>query len=133
MKIACDTNIFISAFYFGGSPKIILERAVEGIDTLYIAKEIIEEIFDVMSRPKFKTDIIYIEHFINFIQEIANNIRIKGNLNNISRDVDDNKILECALAAKVDYLITGDKDLLILNNFKSIKIISSEQYLKLFK
>ncbi|MDR2616833.1 MAG: putative toxin-antitoxin system toxin component, PIN family, partial [Endomicrobium sp.] len=80
-----------------------------------------------------KTDIIYIEHFINFIQEIANNIRIKGNLNNISRDVDDNKILECALAAKVDYLITGDKDLLILNNFKNIKIVSSEQYLKLFK
>ena len=133
MKVVLDTNVLISAFYFEGNPKIVIKRAIEGIDILYISKEITEEIFDVMSRTKFKTDIIYIEHFIKSLEEIANTIITKRNLKNISRDNDDNKILECALIAKVDYLITGDKDLLILKNLKTIKIISPDKYLNIFK
>ena len=51
----------------------------------------------------------------------------------VREDPDDNKILECAIAAKADFIITGDSHLLKLENFKSIKIVTANEFLKLSK
>jgi len=56
MKIVLDTNVFISAFYWGGNSEKIIDRVYKGIDELYISEQIINEILEVMARPKFKTD-----------------------------------------------------------------------------
>ena len=49
MKLVLDTNIFISAFYWGGNSQKIINRIIEGIDELYISEEIINEISEVMA------------------------------------------------------------------------------------
>jgi putative PIN family toxin of toxin-antitoxin system len=131
MKLVLDTNIYISSYYFGGNPRKILERIIDGMDELYIAKEILEEIDSVMVRSKFKTAANDVAYFIRMIEEIANLVIIKGYVKNVCRDKDDDKILECGLLGNVNYIITGDNDLLILKTYEHIKIITPNEYMEM--
>jgi uncharacterized protein len=133
MKIVLDANIFISSFFWGGNPRLILERVIEGIDELFITKEILDEIESVVGRPKFHTDKEKAAYFINSIEDIGNKIVPKSRINNGSRDKTDNKYLECGISADVDYIISGDMDLLELKEYKKIKIVTAKDYLEIIK
>jgi len=133
MKIVLDANIFISAFFWGGNPRILLNRAIRKIDDLFISNEILKELADVISRPKFHVDENNIEYFIKSIEEISSKVFIKKKIKNASRDMDDNKYIECGLAANADYIISGDKHLLELNEYKGIKIVTVKDYLDLYQ
>jgi putative PIN family toxin of toxin-antitoxin system len=131
MKIVLDTNIFISSFFWGGQPRKILERIIEGIDDLYISSSILLEIESVMSRPKFNLNAESIAYFIQSIEEISHKVIAYGNLTSICRDTNDNKILECAFIANANYVITGDKDLLVLEGYEGTRIVTANEYLKI--
>jgi len=64
MKLVLDTNIFISAFYWGGNSQKIINRIITGLDELFVSEKILEEISEVMVRPKFKTEQDTIEKYI---------------------------------------------------------------------
>jgi putative PIN family toxin of toxin-antitoxin system len=131
MRIVLDANIFVSSFFWGGNPRMILERVIEGIDDLFITKEILDEIEEVMGRPKFHADKEEIDYFINSIREIGNKIIPKRHIKNGSRDKTDNKYIECGMAASADYIISGDIHLLELKKYKNIKIITARKYLEI--
>jgi putative PIN family toxin of toxin-antitoxin system len=133
MKIVLDANIFISSFFWGGNPRKVLERVIAGIDELFITKEILDEIYDVIGRPKFHANEDEINYFINSIDEISNKIFPKRRIKNGSRDKTDNKYIECGIAANVDYIISGDIHLLELKEYKEIKIITAKNYLEIIK
>jgi putative PIN family toxin of toxin-antitoxin system len=86
MKIVLDANIFISAFFWGGNPRFVLQRAISKIDELYITKEILDEIEGVMGRPKFHVEKAAIEYFINSIEEISNKAISVKKVKDSSRD-----------------------------------------------
>jgi len=130
MKIVPDANIFISSFFWGGNPRLVLERVITGKDELYVTKEILEEIESVMGRPKFHVNKEEVDYFINSIEEIANRIVPKRQVNNGSRDKKDNKCIECAIAANIDYIISGDIHLLELREYKNVKIVTAKSYLE---
>jgi len=130
MKIVLDANIFISAFFWGGNPRFVLERVITGKDELYVTKEILDEIELVMGRPKFHVKKEEVDYFINSIEEIGNKIVPKRQINNASRDKTDNKYIECAIAANVDYIISGDIHLLELKEYKNVKIVTAKDYLE---
>ena len=129
MKIVLDANIFVSSFFWGGNPKIIVERVISGIDELFITKEILDEIEDVMRRPVFHADNDRINYFINSIEEIGNKITPQKSVINGSRDSTDNKYIECGITVNADYIISGDIHLLELKKYKSIKIVTAKEYL----
>ena len=129
MKIVADTNIFISSFFWGGTPRKVMERIIDGKDKLFICEEILQEVASVMARPKFNVSSEYIIRFINSIEEIADYVTITGIVEQVCRDSEDDKILECALLANADYIITGDADLLILKEFHGIKIVTANEYI----
>ena len=133
MKIVLDAKVFISSFFFGGNPKIIVERVVSGIDELFITKKILDEIEDVLRRPKFHADNDMINYFINSIEEIGNKITPQKIVKNGSKDKSDNKYLECGITADVDYIISGDIHLLELKKYGNIKIVKAKDYLDLVK
>ena len=133
MKIVLDANIFVSSFFWGGNPRVILERVIEGIDTLFITKEILAEIEEVIGRPKFHVDKERVEYLINSIEEIGNKVIPKGKIIKGSRDKTDNKYLECGITANVDYIVSGDIHLLELRNYENIKIITAKNYLEIIK
>jgi len=129
MKIVADTNIFISSFFWGGNPRRIMERIIDGKDELFTCKGILQETAAVMARPKFNVSDEYITNFIHSIEEIANHVTTTGTVQHVCRDGEDDKILECALLANADYIVTGDNDLLSLKEFRGIKIVTANEYL----
>ena len=133
MRIVLDANIFVSSFFWGGNPRMVLERVIEGIDELFVTKEILDETDEVMGRPKFHADKEEIDYFINSLEEIGNKIIPKRRIKNGSRDKTDNKYIECGIAANVNYIISGDVHLLELREYENIKIITAKNYLETIK
>ena len=130
MKIVIDSNVFVSSFFWGGHPREVFERVINGFDELYITDEIIKEITSVMSSSKFYVNSIEIEDYIKIIEKYSQKIALKNVPKSISRDNDDDKILQCGLDGNVDYIVTGDKDLLVLKEYETIKIINPKDYLE---
>ena len=133
MRLVLDTNIFISSFFWGGNPRKILTRIIEGQDTLFVSNEILQEVFLVMSRPKFNVSRHQIIRFIDSIEEISCHITSSGTIQGVCRDSNDDKILECAVLGNVDYIISGDSDLLSLKIFQEIPIITALEYINKFE
>ena len=128
MKLVFDTNIFISALVIPGSKaeKAIL-RIIEGNDTLLISREIIKEVLDVLS-TKFNRDREAISHVAVYLLDIAQVVNPAKRIR-IFKDDPDNRILECAFGGKADAIVTGDKEMLKLKEYKGVKIISLKEYL----
>ena len=129
MKLVLDTNVFISAFYWGGNPQKVIDRIITGLDELYVSDKILKEISEVMTRPKFKTEQETIDKYIETIEKICKKIFTEGRIKGICRDIDDDDKLECGIICNADYIITGDDDLLVLGNYETIKIITPIEYL----
>ena len=131
MKLVLDSNIFISAFYWGGNFQQVINRVIEGQDELYITNEIINEIAEVMGRTKFKTKPEIIERYIRAIEKIGKKVFITGKVKGICRDKDDDDKIECGFLSGADYLITGDSDLLVLREYQQIKIITIKSFFEI--
>ena len=129
MKVVLDTNILVSAYFHNGNQRKVYRRIVNGEDELYITDDIIMELHKVLIRKKFDLSLDEVDDFIKIIESYAIKIICENEPENISRDKDDDKILQCGLIGKVDYIITGDKDLLVLGHYNNIKIINANDYL----
>ena len=130
MRVVFDTNIFISAFVITGSlaEKAIL-KIIEGEDCLLISRDIIDEVLSVLS-SKFGRDREALSHVAVTLSELAEWVR-PGRRVKIFRDEPDNRILECAIYGRADLLVTGDKEILQLKEYKGVKIISLKEYVEL--
>jgi putative PIN family toxin of toxin-antitoxin system len=133
VKLVLDTNIFISAFFWGGNPRKIVERINGSVDLLYITNEILDEITQVLARPKFNVDKTNIARLISAIIEMSICITVEGVVKGVCRDSKDDIILECGWRCGADYIITGDDDLLSLKNFRGVEIITASQYINSIK
>jgi putative PIN family toxin of toxin-antitoxin system len=131
MKIVIDSNVFVSSFFWKGNPRKAFDRVVDGFDELFITDETLAELKHVMSKDKFDIEKQEVEDYLKIIEHFSQKIIHDGKIENISRDSDDDKILKCGLEGKVDYIITGDNDLLVLKEYKKIKIVSPKEYLEI--
>jgi len=131
MKIVIDSNVFVSSFFWGGYPREVFERIINGFDELYITDEILMEISSVMNSKKFNANNIEIEDYVKIIEKYSKKVIIKNAPKLISRDKKDDKILQCGLDGNADYIVTSDKDLLILEEYETIKIINPKDYLEI--
>lgn len=127
MKIVLDTNILISAFIFGGKPRQVLSLVLANKIQAFISPVLIAEFFDIVNK---KFDLSNEELALTKSQ-IENKFAIVQPKNEIkiSRDEDDNRVLEVALEGRCSYIVTGDSDLLDLAIFKNIKIVTPDVFL----
>ncbi len=132
IKVVIDTNVFISAFLFGGHPREVLNLVITGKIKNYILKNILDEIIDVLKRLKFGFDIKKITAIIREIEAISDLVELKEEIGTITMDRDDDYILACAVTAEVEYLITGDNDLLNLIEYQGTKIIMPAALINIF-
>jgi len=131
MKVVLDTNIFFSSFYWAGNPRKVFDRVTKGLDELFITDGILNEIASVMNRKKYyKVSVNDINEYVKIIESYSIKITL-NDIPEISRDLDDNKILQCAVDGNCDFIVTGDDDLLVLKEYKNIKIIKPKDYLDL--
>lgn len=132
LLVVFDTNIFISAIIFGGNPNKCLSLARSKDVQLYTSKAILLELAEKLSNKFFWDQAKIREVLLGFV-EFTVIVSPSKKEDVISKDPDDNRILECALEAKADYIVSGDKKhLLSLKNFKGIPIISAKEFLDIF-
>ena len=128
MKVVFDTNILVSALVFpGGRGDAALRRIVEENDQLVISKPILEELLRVLG-TKFSRDPEELAHVAVFLSGLALTVTPRRRLR-IVEDEPDNRILECALAARAEMIVTGDHALLALREYRSVRIVSLREYL----
>jgi len=130
-NVVIDTNVFISALTGGITTRKILTLLKAGKFKLIISEELLKEIIVVLSRPKFKFDKNNLDRILRYIIRKAHIVFPEEKIS-ICRDPKDNVVLECAVAGKADFIVTGDKDLLALKRFRKTSIISPRQFLKKF-
>jgi hypothetical protein len=135
ISIVIDTNVLIAAFLRGGKPLAVLRSVQEGKALLLITVEIEDEITQVIQRPKFKK---YFEHrevdpqlLIADYVGLARQVVPERIDHHSVRDERDLKFLECAIAGKANYIVTGDEDLLTLVEFQGVRIVTPAQYLEI--
>jgi len=128
-KVVIDTNIFVSGFGWNGKPEEVLKLIKDRQIVNYSSAEIFEEIRRVVSYPKLRFPEplqITILEFVLFYSEF---IAPQKRFFTVTEDPDDNKFLECAIEAKVDYIISGDPHLLDMKKSKTVKIVTPREFL----
>lgn len=130
-RVVLDTNVIISAIISGGKPRQILQKIIDGYLVLVLSREILQEIRGVLSRPKIGYSASASEMVLWGLINIAEIVDYQGErIKIILDDLPDNRILECALAGRVDYIISGDNHLLSLGCYKKITIMNPSSFLK---
>lgn len=130
MKAVYDTNVLVSALVFpGGSPEKVLELARLGEITLVLSPEILEELRAVLVK-KFRYALAEAEQAVDLVAVRAQIVYPTRRLHVIRRKDSDNRILEAAVTAVADYLVSGDKrDILPLKKIASTSIVTPAEFL----
>jgi putative PIN family toxin of toxin-antitoxin system len=130
LKVVLDKNILISAIFFGGKPRKILEKAIRGEIRLCISELILEELSGVLRRSKFDTSPERVQFILTELTGISDFVNPSETISLVLEDPDDNRILECAAEAKANYIITGDFHLLKLSRYRDIEIVNAFTFLE---
>lgn len=128
--IVADTNVLISSLIGKRLRPFLTALKTEQFELLF-SEETFEEIIIVIHRPKFSryfTD-DDVEEFVDLIRLQSHFTAINCKITDC-RDSKDNIFLECAVSGNADYIISGDPDLLELNPYRNIPIISPIDFLK---
>ena len=125
-----DTNIYISALQFGGKPHQFLAQAEKGDFRLDISDAILQETLRVL-RDKFHWPEDDLRSAEATLEAFTRRVTPTQTLEVIQADPSDNRILECAEAAKSDYIVTGDaKHILPLGSHAGIPIVRVAEFLR---
>ncbi len=131
MNVILDTNIWIS-FLFGKRLQSVASVFEDTDVHVYVSKELIAEIFSVLARPKVRQHVSAesIEAMWSLMRDYCQAI---DNYPVIPSEVRDNKdayLLSMAKAIPADFIVTGDKDLLVLDKFENTYILSYTEFLQ---
>ena len=131
-RVVCDTNIYISALIFpGGKPEKVIKLATRKEIKLFISSFILSELGSVLV-DKFDLSKPKIGKILSYISEFAILVEPQCRVSVVKKEENDNRIIECALECRADFLITGDKrHLLPLREYKGIKIVNADQFLNI--
>lgn len=124
-----DTNVWISGIIFGGEVRQVLLAAIEGKVLPVTSVVLLRELEEVLKGRKFNYPPEAISAILYEVQTLAVMAHPRGTLRVIKNDPADNRVLECALAAGAEWIVTGDQDLLALRKFRGIKIVSPKEFL----
>jgi putative PIN family toxin of toxin-antitoxin system len=129
-RFVFDTNVLISAFLFSQSkPRQALDKA-QDIGIIVLSNSVFLELEEVLYRPKFER---YLsterkQELLENLTASAQFIEVTEQVNEC-RDPKDNKYLELAISSQVECIVTGDDDLLVLNPWRGIEILTVQGFL----
>jgi len=129
LRVVADTNVLVSALLFGGPPEQIVLAGLRGEIQLLTSSPLLKELERVL-KGKFKLNLHLVRNIIEEIKEVAELVEISSHINVISYPDDDNRVLECAVDGKAEFIVTGDtKHILPLKEFRGTKILSPSEFL----
>jgi uncharacterized protein len=131
MRVVFDTNVVVSACFWRGAPFDCLTAWAQGRCEAFVSPALLAEYHEAMEElrleyPK-REPVAWVEALTESAALVFPSDRAKG----ATPDPDDEMILECALAAEADFIVSGDKKhLLALREFQGIQIVSPAEFLR---
>jgi putative PIN family toxin of toxin-antitoxin system len=134
VRVVIDTNVLISAIFWTGKPKQILNKVRQEEITFLTSEFILEELKKVLRKgdKPFKLSEEEADRVVTAMRELAVVVNI-GSQVSVCQDENDNRVLECAIDGNADFIITGDFHLLQLGSFQKIDIMTVSDFLDYFK
>ncbi|MFN4133535.1 MAG: putative toxin-antitoxin system toxin component, PIN family [Candidatus Hadarchaeales archaeon] len=135
MRVVLDTNVLVSALIKTGKPKKLIFKISEKKVQVVLSKEILEEFAEVTNDPKIRKyvgddDVV---DFLRVIGYISSIVQVKSKFKVVKEDPDDDMVLRTANDGEAEYIVSGDRHLLSLKEFRRIKIVTVDQMLDILK
>ena len=133
IRIVVDTNVFVSSF-FGGNPRNIIDQWKNGQVVLCLSKPIIDEYIEVLQRLGLHNE----QELNELLRLFARGFHVlfsakTPELQLVHEDPDDNKFIECAVALKAEFIISGDRHLTAIQDYMGISIVTPKEFLEIKK
>ena len=131
MRVVIDTNVVISAIFWPGKPKQLLNQVRVRKLTFLTSDILLTELKEVLTRKDkpFKLSEEEAQRVLAATRDLADIVASHSRVN-ICRDEADNRVLECAIDGRADWIITGDRHLLEFQTFEGIKIATVASFLR---
>ena len=134
MRIVIDTNVIVSAFLWGGTPRRLLDAVEAQHFELFTSRALITELEDVLAREKFAAQLRQTRFTSAFLLARYTQLAILITPAEVTvpelRDPKDIHVLACALAARSDAIVSGDDDLRTLGSYQGILVLSPADCLR---
>ncbi len=128
--VVFDTNVLVSAFGFGGKPlECLLLSIVQSDIEIAVSEETLSELRRVMEYEHLPFTDEEKSRYPEILEDLAVVVEPGVEVDEV-RDEDDDIFLECALEADADYTVSGDDDLLELEEFRDVSIVTPEEFLR---
>jgi len=129
-RVVFDTNVLISAYLWPGIPRTALDMARSGRIILVSAQPAIEEFVRVLGYRKFGFSPEEIAPLVDDLMSLSTIVRPRHTVNVVTRDPTDNLFLEIALQGKCSVLVSGDRHLLDLRQYRRTRIMTPTTFLR---
>ena len=138
MRLVLDTNVVASAVLWGGVPRQLLQAGREKRVSLFSSIRLLAELTDILVRPKFEKKLaasgLTIEQIVDRYAELAAVVQPAAIAPTVLDDPDDDQVLACAVAARADLIVSGDRrHLLPLGSFEGMPIVSPAEALRIIR
>lgn len=135
MRLVVDTNVLVSAFLWEGTPGRLIELAGEKAVQLFTSRALLDELAATLAKKKLAKPVaatgLTAEQMLGSFRRLATLVTARQLAQPVSRDVDDDQVIACAIAARADLIVSGDDDLLTLKTFQGIRIVSPAEALRI--
>jgi uncharacterized protein len=132
IRAVLDTNTIVSGLGWGGPPGVVLDAALAGRFEIVTSPALLDELHRVLSYPKLQTVIGDTDELVKFFA-LAAIVVTPTETVDLVRDPDDNRLIEAAQAGGADVIVTGDKDLLTLEEVGQISMLTPRKFLATFR
>jgi putative PIN family toxin of toxin-antitoxin system len=132
VKVVVDTNVLISSIFFSGPPHSILEAWRKADVQFVMSPDIIEEYYRVSAELSDQFHRVEISSILTLLITHSEVVQSHALDRQVCQDPDDDKFLACALSSDAKIIISGDKHLLKLKEFRGITILSPRTFLERF-
>ena len=131
MRVILDTNVIVASFATRGLCSAVFELCLDRFDIVtspFLRKEVESALLKKVRMPGN-----VISELVNFLTEHSISFEVRDIPGNVCRDPDDAQLLALAEVSGAEYLVTGDKDLLILKKYCATKIVTPRKLWELAK
>jgi putative PIN family toxin of toxin-antitoxin system len=129
--VVFDINVLVSSLIVKGKPRDLWQKAKDNEFTLAYSREMLSDLANVLKRQKFKKYLTSVDSrlFQNDIRKTGKLVPLKSKFKVVAEDPDDDMIIRTAYDAKANFIVSGDRHLLALEEFKGIRIVTVDQML----
>lgn len=128
MRLVLDTNVVMSAIFFGGDPRIIIRAAIAKKVEIVATQTLVDEYHEVAERLHEYYPAVSYRRPLAIFESLLKIVRSPTLSGNICRDPDDDALIACALGGKAKVVCSGDEDLLVLNGYRGLEIMKPHEF-----